>query len=156
MANRKSTTPGRPKKRPRVRNNAGRKPAVITEASRSTIRLRAIELSNNNRYNKIEVLKLAMKILEKRLNDEPDENETMELDNLDCEDTEHQEIKKHTRESALALALELKLSKNAYVELVRDTKNRGCPLFPCWNTLGITKEECRPNCYNISEVYLKI
>ena len=145
--------PGVQKKIPRVRINAGRKSAEISEASPSTISVRALELSNNSRYNK-HVLELAIKILEKREKKERAENEPMNIDNWPSKDIKYHEIKKHSNESALALALELKLSKNAYVELAKDTKNRGCHIFPGWNCLNKTKEECRPEDYKISEVRL--
>lgn len=146
---------GRPRKIPRSRGNAGRKPAVIHEASSSTIRSRAVELSNNERYNKIDVLEIALKIIKRRLNNDTYYKESMAVDESSDKDNKNKSlcvVEEHSNESALALCLELKLSRSSYEILLKDTKNRGCQIFRCWSSLGLAKGECRPKDYNISEV----
>ena len=138
--------------------NAGRKPVPASEASPTIIRVRAIELSRDQKYNNVKVLELALKILKRTL--EMDANgdgsnvceadEPMHSDEPICQPDKG--IVNHTKESALALVLELGLSKNSYIELARDMKSRGCPVFPCWDYLKDAKEGCTPKNYRISEV----
>lgn len=78
------TTSGRPKKIPRFRVNAGRKPVPISQASATIIRERAVELSNNERYNSVKVLELTIKILNKRLDEGNNDVEANESINDEC------------------------------------------------------------------------
>lgn len=110
--------PRHPKNISKLSVNSGRKPARISETSYSTIRRRAIELCNNQRYNNIKALEYAIKILKKNT-----AASTYETELMDIEDNYLVPLKKHTKESTLALTLELKLSKESYIELLKDKKN---------------------------------
>ena len=137
---------GRPKKQSKKSINTGRKPSLINESSRSTIRRRAQEIVDNPRYN-IRVLELAIKILNNR---STDNEELMEVE----EDQTNQY--RHTNESALALSLEFNLSKEAYKGIAKDLKNRNCNILMSYDTMSKSKQICKPLNYSISEVYLTL
>ena len=129
---------------------------LIEELSGGSLRYRAMELANNSRYNNIKVLEIALKILNERAHNNKDEvfmdigEPPSTIDKIP--DIKATVIKKHTKESAFALSLELGLSKSSYEELLKDLKYRGCPILLNWKTLTTAKEECKPKNYKISEV----
>ena len=139
---------GRPKKTPRIRENAGRKPSIVSDSSYWTKRNRALEIVNNPRYD-IEVIKIALKLMEKKvlvdidLSIDESTNDNLKINQL---------MVKHTRESALALFLEFKLSKEMYIGIRKDINDRGCPIFPSYSDMSKAKHDCLTEDCSVSEV----
>jgi len=138
---------GRPPKirKPYLQNNSGRPKTSVESASKSTIYRRAHDVIEAAE-SKIEVVKLALNILKKKNkpNAFPDSTEIT--------------VKKHTKESALALYLENNYSQQQWNTLSKDSRERTGKnnIYPSYRQIKLAKDECIPTGCTYSETEAKV
>lgn len=140
---------GRPQKKKKLSINSGRKRVPTHQCSRRTMYRRAkmvLESVENNST----ILETAARIskankplvIGDELKEIPAEKNKMYI--------------KHTRESALAFFLENEYSKQTWTALSQDSRERGCPIYPSYDTLQLEMAECKPLGYCTSEIEVKV
>ena len=164
---------GRPKTKKRASHKGCRKRVPIAHASKKTLLRRAAEISgllNGNLLERIQEMNnpdsstentQCMDIVESTQRTENTENSdvsqsTVEYSNEKTKNKERIQVvlppREHTKESALAFYLDNDYSKKKYCNLVKDSNDRNCGIYPVYRKIQRAMIECKPLNIEKSEV----
>lgn len=139
---------GRPQKKSKISLNSGRKIAAIDVVSKRTMYRRADEfalLANNN----ITLLEMALKSAKRKSTSSEENYDSPEEDVSQF----NNELKlRHSSESALAFYLENDYNQRSYSNLVNDSRERNCSIYPSYKKVTEAMVQCQPQNYIFSEL----